>query len=265
MSGWSQGSFWSGSSKYLEDAGTSFNPFKSDSALAEYFKPNFKIRGIGGVGFDIYGTYSLIMPSAITDNYVETNDAYQDQVSNMPRILRIEGDVGELVIYREPEDQSYQDYYLSKLTQITSFVPSFSNGVQNAKKSVLTATNVVNMATEAVSRVAKLLSGVSYQQKIYVYLSYLRRRRHYEYKGADRDDIKTVQVRTPWGTMSRMMIKNIEISQSAESEDKTHIVVELQDWKTVGLQKTTFSKSKYALSSGAQNATKQKLGSIFVK
>ena len=89
--------------KTLMDAGG--NLLSSDGYLKEtinhyFIKPNDE-TGIGSVKLDIIGEQTLSFDTDSTDNYVESNLAYQDQISLKPMIYTIQGEVGELVYYEK--------------------------------------------------------------------------------------------------------------------------------------------------------------------
>lgn len=221
--------------KTLMDAGG--NLLSSDGYLKEtinhyFIKPNDE-TGIGSVKLDIIGEQTLSFDTDSTDNYVESNLAYQDQISLKPIIYTIQGEVGELVYYEKDSAQTQVGYVNEKLSKIASFAPSVSKSFQQISDKALKVAGWVDSADNLITRLSKLDFTENKQQQAYLALIALRNSR------------VPIDVATPWTNLASYVISNVKLTQPKETRDKTLIYISLKEFRTTELTYTKFNASNY--------------------
>lgn len=171
--------------------------------------------------FHYEGEQTATLESDITDHYIETNIAIQDQIALRPETVTTQGFIGELNDIAPPGLAAIQSV-ANKLTTIGSYVPGLSATALNAyNEAFLAYQTVANVANTAVSAVGSLsgssgesvingqgISGQANQTKQQVMFQ-----QFYGYWLSR--TLFTVQ--TPWAIFQNMAIKSLRAVQSAET------------------------------------------------
>ena len=213
--------------------------------ILDYIIEEPKNENTQALHLQIFGNESISCQADITDNFVESNVAYQDHIALKPIIYTLEGEVGELAWYRNDSMSSVLDAVAQKLEPIVSFNQTLSKKAASVQRKALKIIGVIDSLDNAVSRVWGFLSNDDVnteQKKVFKYLLYLWLNR------------KPINVKTPWGNLSNYVIQNIEVSQSDRTVDKSKIKISFKEFKETSTKKTKFDLKKYMGRGSAQNA-----------
>ncbi len=234
------------------------NPLKvAQNAIQSYFiQPSAGSDDsiIGGVKLDIVGEQSLKMSNDVTDNYVESNVAYQDQISVKPMVYTIRGEVGELTYYQKNSANTFIGFLNQKLTPIVSFLPSVSKKSYKLVDKALKVSGWIDSADNAISKLQKLAflnneqSNLTSQQKAYIALVTLRNNR------------APIDLTTPWTDLKSYVITDITLTQPSETREKTIINITFKEFRTVELNFTQFNAKQYETRLNEQKASIEKAG-----
>lgn len=170
---------------------------------------------------DIVGTETLSMENDITDNYVETNIAYQDQIAKKPIIYTVRGEVGEVAWYKKNEENSIIGALPSKLTPVVEMLPMFSKSAKSFQDKAMKIIGVADSLDNYVSRFLKMgenVSTSSKQQRAYIYLRMLRELR------------LPINIKSAWHNLSGYIVQSVELSQSG-TQDKTSVSVTFKEFR----------------------------------
>lgn len=205
--------------------------------VKEYFIVGQGTQGLVNLRLDIVGDESLSADCDITDHYVESNTAYQDQISLKPKIYTIQGEVGELVWYQKDNASQTFGQVAQRLEGVISFLPIRSKSFNQMKSKVMKAAQWVDTASNAVSKISNLMSdsfgSVTHQQQAYQELV------------AIRDGRQPVNVKTPWGILEDYAITNLKLTQPKETKDKSTISITFKQFRTTSVGRVEFDASKY--------------------
>lgn len=205
---------------------------------------------------DIVGDESLRADNDVTDHYVESNEAYQDQITLRPKVYTVNGEVGELVWYqREPTAQKLGQV-AQKLEGVISFLPIRSKGFNQMKKTIMKASQWVDTASNAVTKLSSLVGGIlngetsplTRQQQSYLYLLQLR------------DFREVLTIETPWGILKSYVITNLEFRQPKETKDKTYISITFKEFRTTSIRTVEFDEKKYQGNAALESQPKEDQG-----
>jgi hypothetical protein len=223
--------------------------------VKEYFIVGQGTQGLVNLRLDIVGDESLSADCDITDHYVESNTAYQDQISLKPKIYTINGEVGELVWYQKDNASQIFGQVAQRLEGIVSFLPIRSKSFNQMKSEVMKAAQWVDTASNAVSKISNLMSdsfgSVTHQQQAYQELV------------AIRDGRKPVSVKTPWGILEDYAITNLKLTQPKETKDKSTISITFKQFRTTSVGKVEFDASKYQGNAVYENEPKVDNGKTY--
>lgn len=201
--------------------------------INSYFILPSEETGIGNLKLDIIGEQTLTMASDVTDHYVESNTAYQDQISQKPIVYTIQGEVGELVYYEKDSIQTQVGYVSEKLSKIVSFAPSISRCFQQVSDKALKIAGWIDTADNLITRLDKLEVTQTQQQKAYLALIALRNAR------------APININTPWSDLSNYVITDIKLTQPKETKDKTLISITLKEFRETTLTTVPFKAQDY--------------------
>lgn len=205
--------------------------------VKEYFIVGQGTQGLVNLRLDIVGDETLSADSDITDHYVESNIAYQDQISLKPKIYTIQGEVGELVWYQKDSASQVFGQVAQRLEGVVSFLPIRSKSFNQMKTKAMKALQWVDTASNAVSKISNLMSdsfgSVTHQQQAYQELV------------AIRDGRKPVNIQTPWGILKDYAITSLKLTQPKETKDKSIISITFKEFRTTSVGKVEFDASKY--------------------
>lgn len=193
-------------------------------------KSQYKIEDID---LDIVGDEKITLENDVTDNYVETNVAYQDQISVKPVTYTISGEVGELVYRKNDNDDSVLSGLPDKLTSVATLLPPTTAQVNSIRNKSIKLANVVNSADNFMSRMAKLNDAPDFQTLAYNRLVKLRNNR------------TPINIECPWGVLVGFVITRLEFLQKNDTRDKTYITIAFKELKTTDIQTTRFDPNKY--------------------
>lgn len=223
------------------------NYFKDATVLIEP-----KDSSIMPIKLDITGNENLSLQSDVTDNYVEANVAYQDHITKKPMVYTVEGEVGELVWYKQDSLESVLGAVEAKLTTITTFLPSVSKKMYSVMDKATKAINFVDSVDNFVSRFAQMTDSNdedTQQKKAYKRLFDLWSLRI------------PINIHTPWRNLQNFVITNIEFSQSSNTKDKTRIRISFKEFRQTSLKDTTaFNINKYQGRAFEQKSEQVSLG-----
>lgn len=218
----------------------------------------------GGVDLklDIVGDESFHADCDVTDHYVESNTAYQDQITLKPKTYTISGEVGELVWYQKNAVSQTLGQVAQKLEGVISFLPIRSKGFNQMKNTVMKASQWVDTASNALTKLSSLVGVSGYdedgnpaaigamtrQQQAYIWLTWLR------------DTRKLVDIKTPWGVMESYVITNLEFRQPKETKDKSYITITFKEFRTTSIRVVPFDAEKYQGNAALENQPKAPQG-----
>lgn len=219
---------------------TSNISFKTAEKLLEktktYFFGESKEEKTFRLKLDIIGEETLSADTDVTDHYVESNEAYQDQISLKPKIYTIQGEVGELVWYQKNDTEQGLGQVAQRLEGVISFLPSRSKSFNQMKAKAMKALQWVDTASNVVSKINSLADdyGRSKQENAFARLcSY-------------RDNRTVLNIKTPWGILESYTITNLKFTQPKDTKDKTLISITFKELRTTSLgEPVPFDSSKY--------------------
>lgn len=204
---------------------------------------------------DIVGDETLTADCDVTDHYVESNQPYQDQITLKPKTYTISGEVGELVWYQRNAISQELGQVAQKLEGVMSFLPIRSKGFNQMKKTIMKASQWVDTASNAISKLSSLIGTVdgerrplTNQEQAYMYLLYLR------------DGRSPITVKTPWGYLVDYVITNLEFKQPKETKDKSLITITFKEFRTVSIRTVPFDSEKYQGNAAFENQPETPLG-----
>lgn len=214
---------------------------------------------------DIVGDETLNADCDVTDHYVESNTAYQDQIALKPKIYTITGEIGELVWYqRNPVSQTLGQV-AQKLEGVISFLPIRSRSFNQMKNTVMKASQWVDTASNAVQKLSSLTRGVvgtftqdGEEKNIEGALS--RQTQAYLILLSYRDNRIPLSIRTPWGILKSYVITNLELKQPKESKDKSLINITFKEFRTTSIRTVPFDSKKYQGNAAFENQPKTEQG-----
>lgn len=173
-------------------------------------RPQNPPPGIAGFLFDINLEDAISLRTDITDHYVESNTAIQDQAALQPERVTVRGLVAELV-KRAPVNQT-----ISKTTNplpvVPELLPVFTPGTEQ--------TLVAVAAKEAAASRAAVASQDLYnfyRNRAPTQPNQTRQSAAFLYFYALRNARQVFTVETPWGFWTSMLIESLDVSQPAET------------------------------------------------
>lgn len=230
------------------------------TAWKDHIKEYFITSPVDGVEFklDIVGEETLTAENDVTDHYVESNTAYQDQITRKPKIYTIQGEVGELVWYQRDTLSQSIGQVAQRLEGVISFLPTRSRSFQQMKKKVMQAAQWVDTASNIVSRLSDIRTaengleiGGTKQQQAYLRLL--------EY----RENIsRPLTFKTPWGILENYVITSLRFTQPSETKDKSLISITLKEFRTTSVTTVDFEEDKFQGVAKQENQPKVDSGTI---
>lgn len=223
------------------------------SHISEYFIVGEGTKGLVNLRLDIIGDETLSVDSDVTDHYVESNEAYQDQISKKPKIYTISGEVGELVWYQKDSSSQIFGQVAQRLEGVVSFLPVRSKSFNQFKDKAMKAAQWVDTASNAASKISNFwdsatTGSISHQQQAYQELL------------AMRDGRKLVTIKTPWGILKDYVITNLKLNQPKETKDKSIISITFKEFRTTRITTVKFDASKYQGNALYENQPETKNG-----
>lgn len=222
----------------------------------EYFITGKTDDGIIDLKLDIIGDETLTADSDVTDHYVESNIAYQDQISLKPKIYTVNGEVGELVWYQRDSVSQAIGQVAQRLEGIISFLPIRSKSFNQMKTKAMKAAQWVDTASNAVSKLSNLYSRLtgSDEQGLGIFETQTNQQQAYIYLLQFRDNRQVISLKTPWGILKNYVITNIKFTQPKETKDKSIISITFKEFRITSVSKVAFDASKYQGNAVYENA-----------
>lgn len=190
-------------------------------------------KGIVDLKLDIVGDETISADSDVTDHYVESNIAYQDQISLKPKIYTINGEVGELVWYQKDKYSQAFGQVAQRLEGVISFLPLRSRSFNQMKTNVMKAAQWVDTVSNAASKISNLSTIGSNQQQVYMRLLEFR------------DSRTPIKIKTPWGVLENYVITNLKFTQPKETKDKSIISITFKEFRTTQVSTVKYNAEKY--------------------
>ena len=197
---------------------------------------------------DIIGEETLTADNDVTDHYVESNTAYQDQIARRPKVYTISGEVGELVWYQKDTSSQLVGQVAQRLEGVASFLPVQSRSFKQMRNKAMKAAQWVDTASNVVSRLSNFASeikrdesgeevssrSITNQEQAYIRLL------------AYRDDVVTpLTIKTPWGILKDYVITSLKFTQPKDTKDKSIISITLKEFRTTSVATVKFDINKY--------------------
>lgn len=203
--------------------------------IQDHIKEYFITSPVDGIDLklDIIGDESLSVESDVTDHYVESNSAYQDQISLKPKIYTVSGEVGELTWYQRDSSSQTVGQVAQRLEGVVSLLPIRSKGFQQMKNTVMKAAQWVDTASNIYDRFDSLTPITNKQMQAYNYLLSWRNIR------------LPLTVKSPWGILENYVITSLKLTQPKETKDKTIIQITFKEFRTTSVSTVEFDESKY--------------------
>jgi len=221
------------------------NSLKDETKKIQSYIFEPETKSLKSLRLQIIGNETISMSSEITDNFVESNVAFQDHISMKPMIYTIEGEVGELVWFSKEGDVDVYETLENKLVEIEAFLPPFSKKEQVEQRNSEQIMSVVDELPDFANRFWSVLEeggNKKEQEKVYKYLLMLWKER------------TPISIQTAWTKLSNFVIQNIEISQSDRTKDKSKIKISFKEFRTVKRKTVEFDEKKFIGRAGAQNS-----------
>lgn len=208
---------------------------KSFDAIKEHLKKYWITSPVDGVDLklDIIGEESVTADNDVTDHYVESNEAYQDQITIKPTIYTINGEVGELVWYQKDTVSQRVGQVAQRLEGVVSFLPIRSRSFQQMKKKVMQAAQWVDTASNILDRFDTLTPGMTNQAQAFYWLMSWRNFR------------RPLTVVSPWGKLVNFVITNLRITQPRDTKDKSLISITFKEFRTTSVTTVDFEEDKF--------------------
>lgn len=208
---------------------------KSFDAIKEHLKKYWITSPVDGIDLklDIIGEESVTADNDVTDHYVESNEAYQDQITIKPTIYTINGEVGELVWYQKDTVSQRVGQVAQRLEGVVSFLPIRSRSFQQMKKKVMQAAQWVDTASNILDRFDTLTPGMTNQAQAFYWLMSWRNFR------------RPLTVVSPWGKLVNFVITNLRITQPRDTKDKSLISITFKEFRTTSVTTVDFEEDKF--------------------
>lgn len=197
---------------------------------------------------DIVGEETLVAESDVTDHYVESNIAYQDQIATKPKTYTIQGEVGELVWYQKDSVSQVAGQVAQRLEGVVSFLPVRSRSFQQMKSKVMKAAQWVDTASNILDRFGDLTPDMTKQEQAYKWLLFWRDVRY------------PLSIKTPWGTLENYVVTSLRLTQPKETKDKSYISMTFKELRLSSVSTVEFSMEKYQRIAGLENQPKVENG-----
>ena len=224
----------------------------SDYGFSDHIRQYFITDPVSGVDLklDIVGDETLVAENDVTDHYVESNIAYQDQISLKPKTYTINGEVGELVWYQRDTLSQKAGQVAQRLEGLISFLPKQSRGFQQMKKTVMKAAQWVDVASNIWDRFDSLTPDMTKQQQAYSWLLFWRNRR------------SPLLVQSPWGLLNNYVITSFSVTQPRETKDKSMISITFKEFRLTSVSTVKFDKDKYQGNAMEENEPNTNSGTV---
>lgn len=199
-------------------------------------------KGIIDLKLDIVGDETISADCDVTDHYVESNTAYQDQISIKPKIYTIAGEVGELVWYQKDAYSQQIGQVAQRLEGVISFLPIRSRSFNQMKKKAMKVAQWIDTASNVASKISNLSSIGNNQQQAFLRLTEIR------------DTRRPISVRSPWGILESYVITSLKLTQTKDTKDKSLISIVLKEFRTTSVSTVKYDAEKYQKNAAIENS-----------
>ena len=227
-----------------------FYSINSGQAIVDHLRQYWITEPITGVNLklDIIGDETLTAESDVTDHYVESNIAYQDQISIKPKTYTVQGEVGELVWYQKDTVSQKVGQVAQRLEGVVSFLPLRSRSFQQVKKKVMKAAQWFDTASNILDRFDTLTPEMTNQQQAYNWLiSWMNIR-------------LPITIESPWGVLQDYVITSLNFTQPRETKDKSIISISFKQFRTTSVSTVKFDPNKYQNNAALENEPESNSG-----
>lgn len=216
----------------MADRYFSINSFE---AVKQHLKQYWITNPVDGVDLklDIVGEETLTAENDVTDHYVESNIAYQDQITIKPKIYTVQGEVGELVWYQKDTISQKVGQVAQRLEGVVSFLPLRSRSFQQMKKKVMKAAQLIDTASNILDRFDTLTPDMTNQQQAYNWLLFWRNIR------------APLLIKSPWGFLEGYVVTSLRMTQPRETKDKSLISITFKEFRTTSVTTVEYDEEKY--------------------
>ena len=216
----------------MADRYFSINSFE---AVKQHLKQYWITNPVDGVDLklDIVGEETLTAENDVTDHYVESNIAYQDQITIKPKIYTVQGEVGELVWYQKDTVSQKVGQVAQRLEGVVSFLPLRSRSFQQMKKKVMKAAQWIDTASNILDRFDTLTPDMTNQQQAYNWLLFWRNIR------------APLLIKSPWGVLENYVVTSLRMTQPRETKDKSLISITFKEFRTTSVTTVEYDEEKY--------------------
>lgn len=240
---------------------TTSNPFNIDNAIQgaetatsmvnQYIVAPIQGLGIAGFNLSITKVIKSEIACDITDQYVETNSARQDNIAIKPEKITITGQVGELV-YENTKAQSNLQKLAAKLTTIAGYLPILTNTMKQLQNGVLADQDGAKGYFDAA-----LGNGID----LYQTFKRLNPPKTNQAKAANYfyaliNARQLISFDTPYGFKANFAIENFVISQPEKTAGYSDVEFVLKQFRTVTTKIVPFDPNKYQGRTAGQTAPK---------
>ena len=199
---------------------------------------------------DIVGEETLTAENDVTDHFVESNIAYQDQIAAKPKTYTINGEVGELVWYQKDTISQKVGQVAQRLEGVISFLPTRSRGFQQMKKKAMKIAQWVDVGSNIWDRFSDLTPDMTKQEQAYKWLLFWR-------------DVRLpLTVKSPWGTLENYVVTSLRLTQPKETKDKSYISITFKELRLSSVTTVEFDADKYQGVAGLENEPKNEHGTV---
>lgn len=209
--------------------------------------------------FHYEGEQIVTFESDITDHYVETNSAVQDQVAQKPIEVSTHGFIGDLNDVVPPSLQAQQATVMTILGNIQSYNPSLVVSALNAYNEAFQTYQIAAQLAAVVPSASAFLqtvpsasvAGSSTSGKPASWLGQTAQQAAFNYFWQQYVQRTFFTVQTPWALFRNMQIKTLRAVQSEDTRTVTDFQLTLKQMQFA--QAITNGVSTTALNSAANN------------
>lgn len=166
--------------------------------------------------FHYEGEQIVTIEADITDHFVETNSAVQDQVAQKPVEISTHGFIGDLNNVVPPSLQAKQAVVMSVLGNVSAYNPSLAISALNAYNQAYQAYQIANDLAQSVPSVNSLL-GSKYSS----WAAQTSQASAYSYFWQQFQQRIFFTIQTPWALFRNMQIKTMRAVQGEDTRTVT--------------------------------------------
>ena len=182
--------------------------------------------------FSIRKDEEIRLKSDITDYFIETNDAIQDNIALRPIEFTVDGIVGEKEEYSTKVEEVISEYYISPISALGAYLPSYAREVTSA---ILQVIPLINQAIGILNEVAEadrtVLKFLNLDRKADEYKKQKEGLMFLLSAWASRE---LFTVDTPYAQLDNCAILNLTYRQPEESRTYSEVSITFKQLKMIG-------------------------------